>query len=1148
MEVKKIVEGMTAPEVAQVIDENFKALNNEKANKSVVDAKFELLVNMSNQLETEKADKATTEENFANLEETIATNKESADTKLSELGSEVIKGGKTMSFVGISNNTGATILTNVEKGSKILVTIINSTSDSALYLQGFDKDGKLVRFTNYQKIGEVVKIVTEDFFRNIFMSNYCGVNIDIEIEVLYRPLAEISEVRGEVDANKTEISKIKSSVDNEILPSLDHYIKGYNVSYDNIAENISIPIGTKLINKGVYLICFNSDKSQRLDVQPERTYITTFEITFIQGEETEGEVYLEVEGTISKAFNYKLDEVKLVSAIKSNSITSLKDISKVNGLLTSSGNITAGADTHYYHTYPIFLRQGQSIVYRGYTFRGYGAKIFNLVEEDGTFIKPINAINQKQTENNDYSREYVSIYTATNDCYIIANLYIPSDSDWDLVSVYIGTLYDLWKNFETERKNTDNQIESTNAEIAKVNERCDTFDTHIDNTYKKLTLVRFEEGCYINNTGGINMSADLHYHADTTFHKLGSYIFAPKIGMGNNLPIIAFYDENKQFIDKIYNHAGSTSPIEIRITKEDYPLGSVFCRFAYYGSTTPIIETDNSIINTLEGKIESTETDLRVIDYSKDGGLFINGGYISMSGSLSSNSDYSATGFIEIPVLKDIELVQCQVGNKYMAAIAFYDEGKNFISALQNIGNTQVGNAVITKEQIPSNTRYIRVSGVYSETKYVSFVNYYTLPKEYLEGDNKKEVIVRNNTFKAFATTKELKPNEMVNLPSNKVKLNSLLSVTIEGVVECINIGVGYSDTTSKRTYDGRWIELTPTQVKLYGYYNADNVLHSTYNHNLELTNKTFISIATDIPTVEKNATTKIVISNDRGDTWEQSLNWGQGAAFVENKNTNNDINVVIQFMPRDITKKIWVFGDSYFGYWPTYLYNLGLNRWLRNSQPGSSPSAGYSELQNLLSLGYTPNYILWCLGMNGNTSESKVDGKYVINDYQKTNIDAVKALCEKHGIELVLMAVPTVPSRQKTGFREYVQSLGVRYIDTYKAVGADEYGVWHGKPTLRAWKNGDTFVYTQIIGDGHGFVSVNDKTFTSDGNYTGNDISEVGDSNSYIVVNGVTYSRAENEDILGLLSNDGVHPTSIGAKVIAYSVISEFAEIGLFE
>ena len=40
MEVKKIVEGMTAPQVAQVIDENFKGLNEEKANKEETDAKL----------------------------------------------------------------------------------------------------------------------------------------------------------------------------------------------------------------------------------------------------------------------------------------------------------------------------------------------------------------------------------------------------------------------------------------------------------------------------------------------------------------------------------------------------------------------------------------------------------------------------------------------------------------------------------------------------------------------------------------------------------------------------------------------------------------------------------------------------------------------------------------------------------------------------------------------------------------------------------------------------------------------------------------------------------------------------------------------------------------------------------------------------
>lgn len=40
MEVKKIVEGMTAPQVAQVIDDNFKGLNEEKANKVETDAKL----------------------------------------------------------------------------------------------------------------------------------------------------------------------------------------------------------------------------------------------------------------------------------------------------------------------------------------------------------------------------------------------------------------------------------------------------------------------------------------------------------------------------------------------------------------------------------------------------------------------------------------------------------------------------------------------------------------------------------------------------------------------------------------------------------------------------------------------------------------------------------------------------------------------------------------------------------------------------------------------------------------------------------------------------------------------------------------------------------------------------------------------------
>lgn len=43
MEVRKIIEGMTAPQVAQIIEDNFKDLNEEKANKKETDEKiFEL--------------------------------------------------------------------------------------------------------------------------------------------------------------------------------------------------------------------------------------------------------------------------------------------------------------------------------------------------------------------------------------------------------------------------------------------------------------------------------------------------------------------------------------------------------------------------------------------------------------------------------------------------------------------------------------------------------------------------------------------------------------------------------------------------------------------------------------------------------------------------------------------------------------------------------------------------------------------------------------------------------------------------------------------------------------------------------------------------------------------------------------------------
>ena len=52
MEIKKITEGMTAPQVAQVIDDNFKGLNEEKANKVETNAKLYELESKTLSIET----------------------------------------------------------------------------------------------------------------------------------------------------------------------------------------------------------------------------------------------------------------------------------------------------------------------------------------------------------------------------------------------------------------------------------------------------------------------------------------------------------------------------------------------------------------------------------------------------------------------------------------------------------------------------------------------------------------------------------------------------------------------------------------------------------------------------------------------------------------------------------------------------------------------------------------------------------------------------------------------------------------------------------------------------------------------------------------------------------------------------------------
>lgn len=301
--------------------------------------------------------------------------------------------------------------------------------------------------------------------------------------------------------------------------------------------------------------------------------------------------------------------------------------------------------------------------------------------------------------------------------------------------------------------------------------------------------------------------------------------------------------------------------------------------------------------------------------------------------------------------------------------------------------------------------------------------------------------------FNSLRDSDTLAQNERLTLSQIHVQKNITIVCKITGTLSSVNIGVGYkASADSHREYNSRWIELTPTNVVLHSYYSSVST-DATYPHGITLTNKTTVVIQTDV--TESGFATTLKLFDDLGNVFTQELpEWGVGIPFVENGGATN-LAVDFSVMLRDITKDIWCFGDSYFSFtsvvrWPYYAREMGNIDWFSNNQPGLSPTGAYTDLLNILALGYKPVYLLWALGMNGATTETQVDGEYVINSAQKTVIDNVLSLCQTNGIIPIFCCIPTVPERQKTGFCKYVRSLGTRYVDFAESVGTNEQGQWN--------------------------------------------------------------------------------------------------------
>jgi hypothetical protein len=322
-----------------------------------------------------------------------------------------------------------------------------------------------------------------------------------------------------------------------------------------------------------------------------------------------------------------------------------------------------------------------------------------------------------------------------------------------------------------------------------------------------------------------------------------------------------------------------------------------------------------------------------------------------------------------------------------------------------------------------------------------------TIPNKSVDKDKLSEQVSNlvYSKLNHFTGNGTLQSGEYITLPNIHIQKNNVLSCNIEGTIDSVSFGFGYSSNSSYdyRDYAALWVTVDNTFVTQYRYYNNGYQQVSKLEHNMTLTPIMKLELACKV------SNSYFRLWDNLGNVFEMPVqNGGCGQPFVYNGGSDNLICKLSDY-PMDLHKPIWVFGDSYISFndparWPYYFNEKGYVNWLSNNQSGMSPETAWLNLQNLVSLGFVPKMIVWLLGMNGNTSESMVDGHYVINTYQKTYIDYVKDLCERMSIELVFGIVPTVPSRQKTGFGDYIKSLGVRYIDFAYAVGTNELGEWN--------------------------------------------------------------------------------------------------------
>ena len=423
--------------------------------------------------------------------------------------------------------------------------------------------------------------------------------------------------------------------------------------------------------------------------------------------------------------------------------------------------------------------------------------------------------------------------------------------------------------------------------------------------------------------------------------------------------------------------------------------------------------------------------------FNKD--TITSGYYLISDGKLVTNANSFASDFIPVEGGAEYTISDNTGGGRY---ICFYDD-KDDPQTVTGFAMVDIYDAGTNTFRAPKYANYMRISHllrivdnlqiekgteVTAYEPYYEYGSLYRLEKEFNERMAAVEGTAGIVDTKDYIsnTNSEISAGGIIELSDFPARIKNGMAISFYGEFETfgsMNIGKGYYE------YRGRWFEIDGTYITMYSYEDKAT-MGRRFEHGLS--GNGYISVV-----IDHAGENCLVHINTSGGTFTTAFDgWfdGNGTPFVSA--TNAMTNVVFNATSRHLDDKVWLFGDSYFGssnnrVMGQLMEMIFTDTVLVDGLAGVGSSGSYYELMKCLKLG-KPDILVWCVGMNDSTDSY---GAY---------LNQVMEACESRGITLILTKIPTVPDRDKEAINAMVMNSGLRYVDWYRAVGANADGKWY--------------------------------------------------------------------------------------------------------